>query len=117
MPTVMLRSENYQTLTHKSKALMLFMQIHWREDQPVAMGVREAMKLLRCNKRTAMAAFDELEERRFIVMVEFSLFYSRTESKARTWRLTWMPYKWQSPTREWEEYDRQTKSTGAVMDS
>jgi len=69
---------------------------------------------LRCNNRTAIAAFDELQERRFIEMVDESFFCSRTESKSRTWRLTWMPFNHQFPTMEWEEYESAIKSTGVV---
>ncbi len=80
------------------------MQVHWRPGKPIAFGVREAMSLLNCDKRTAMKAFWVLQERRFIVKVDESYFNSRTQSRARTWRLTWMPYNWQSPTLEWEKW-------------
>lgn len=104
IPLTMLKSKNYQTLYPYAQRLMILMQVHWREDRPVAFGVGEAMSLLHCEKRTAMKAFKELQERGFIVKVGESLFNSRTKSKARTWRLTWMPYNWHEPTKEWKEW-------------
>jgi len=104
IPLAMFMSMNYQSMYPYSQRLMLLMQVHWREEKPVAFGIREAMKLLNCDKRTAMKAFKILQERGFIVKVDESLFNSRTKSKARTWRLTWMPFNWQNPTKEWEKW-------------
>jgi len=100
----MLHSENYRTLYPYAQQLILHMQIHWRGEKPVAFGVREAMKVLRCDKRTAMKAFNDLQKRGFIIKVGESLFNSRTKSKARTWHLTWMPFNWLEPTKEWEKW-------------
>ncbi|RLA39704.1 MAG: hypothetical protein DRR42_26805 [Gammaproteobacteria bacterium] len=97
-------SENYRTLYRYSQQLLLLLQVHWREDRPVAFGVREVERLLNCDRRTAMKAFDELQKRGFIVKIDESLFNSRTESRSRTWRLTWLPYDWKSPTEEWEKW-------------
>ncbi len=106
-PITVIQSENYRTMYHYSQRLMLLMQVHWREDTPVAFGIREAMQSLNCNKRTAMKAFRELQKRGFIVKVDESYFNSRTQSRARTWRLTWMPHNWHEPTREWEKWTNQ----------
>ena len=38
----------------------------------------------------------------FIEKIDESLFNSRTGSKSRTWRLTWLPYKDLPPTNDWE---------------
>lgn len=104
IPIDLILSENYRTLYRYSQQLLLLLQVHWREDRPVAFGVREVERLLNCDRRTAMKAFDELQKRGFIVKIDESLFNSRTESRSRTWRLTWLPYDWKSPTEEWEKW-------------
>ncbi|HHF0608846.1 TPA: hypothetical protein ACPH4Z_002204 [Pseudomonas aeruginosa] len=51
-----------------------------------------------------MRAFSELNEAGFIVMIDESLFCSRTQSKTRTWRLTWLPcWNHRPPTNDWEK--------------
>lgn len=98
----LLNSPAYLALTPFAKSLVHLLQVHWRPDEPVAFGVREARRLIPCGNKTAMRAFQELQESGFIVMVDDSLFCSRTQSKARTWRLTWMPFKRNAPTNDWE---------------
>lgn len=103
----LLESREYLELRAQSKVLITLMQVHWRNEKPVAYGIREAMQKIPCSKGTAQAAFKELMEAGFIEMVDESLFDSRTKSKSRTWRLTWLPYNWKEPTNEWEK----TRST------
>ncbi len=103
-PISVIQSRNYQTMYQYSQRLMPLMQVHWREEKPVAFGVGEAMELLDCDKRTAMKAFRVLQDRGFIIKIDESIFNSRKQSRARTWRLTWMPFNWQSPTLEWEKW-------------
>jgi len=79
------------------------MQEHWRNDKPVSYGVREAAEKISCDVKTARKAFVMLREQGFITCVDESLFNSRTGSKARNWRLTWMPYMDKSPTNDWEK--------------
>jgi len=100
----MIESENYQTLSTHARSLMTLLQIHWRPDKPVDYGVREAEKRLVCNRKTAMKAFNQLIERGFLVCVEQSIFSSRTQSKARTWRLTWLPFDFNPPSNDWEKW-------------
>jgi len=100
----MLRSENYQTLSASSRSLMVLLHIHWRPDKWVDYGIREAMTKLCCGERTAMKAFKQLTERGFIVCEIESSFSSRTQSKSRSWRLTWMPYGNNNPSNNWEEW-------------
>lgn len=102
----MLTSPAWLGLTPYATKLMFLLQIHWRNDKPVDYGVREAMQKIGCAKGTAMRAFEELQEAGFIVMVDESLFSSRTHSKARTWRLTWLPFHGQVPTNDWEKLNR-----------
>ncbi len=99
----LIESENYQTLTPHARSLMTLLHIHWRPDKPVDYGVREAEKRLMCNRKTVMKAFNQLIERGFIVCMEQSTFSTRTQSKTRSWRLTWLPYNFDSPSNDWEK--------------
>tara|TARA_R110000782_G_scaffold247530_1_gene334298 strand:- start:198 stop:563 length:366 start_codon:yes stop_codon:yes gene_type:complete len=101
IPRPMIESDRYGSLSAQAKVLMLYMQSHWKNTVAVGFGVREAAKRIPCAKGTAQNAFRELVNAGFIVMVEESLFNSRTQSKSRTWRLTWMPYMDAQPTRDW----------------
>ena len=101
----MIESPNFQTLTSYSRSLITLMQCHWRPDKYVDYGIREAMTRLCCSDKTARRAFDQLQERGFIVCEEQSLFSSRTQSKSRSWRLTWLPYGFDcDPTNDWEQW-------------
>lgn len=99
----MIVSPAWLGLTAQAKALLVLMQVHWRADEPVAYGVREAMEKIPCAKGTAQRAFAELQQGGFIQVVDLSLFNSREQSKSRTWRLTWMPWQGREPTNEWEK--------------
>lgn len=101
----LLASEAYLRLTPFAKALIPLLQRHWRNDRPVGYGIREAMDSIPCCKTVAMRTFEELQEAGFIVMVDESLFCSRTKSKTRTWRLTWLPFNYCAPTNDWEKRD------------
>ena len=106
----MITSASYEGLSTPAKALVPFLQLHWRNDKPVDYGVREAQRRLKCSKATAIAVFHELQSAGFIELIDESLFSSRTQSKARTWRLTWLPYDGKPPTNDWEKI----KATGPL---
>jgi len=96
-------SPAWLALSPAATKLMALLHVHWRNDKAVDYGVREAMEKIRCAKGTARRAFQELQNAGFIEMVDESMFSSRTKSKARTWRLTWLPFKGRVPTNEWEK--------------
>ena len=99
----LIQSRPYLDLSPQAKTLMILMQSHWDAQGPVDYGVREAETKIPCCRKTAMRAFKELEEAGFIVKIDESLFSSRTQSKTRTWRLTWMPcWRNRAPTNDWE---------------
>jgi hypothetical protein len=109
----MLSSPAYLGLSAQAKVLMTLMQRHWTPAGPVGFGVRQAEKEIPCSRRLAMRVFDELVEAGFLVMIDESLFCSRSESKTRTWRLTWMPcWNNRAPTNDWER-PQVSISTGA----
>jgi hypothetical protein len=99
----LLESVAYLTLSPQAKALITLLQVHWRNDKPVAYGVREAMAKIPCSKLKARETFTELSEKGFIEMIDEAWFDSRTGSKSRTWRLTWLPWYGKAPTNEWEK--------------
>lgn len=98
-----LESVQYTRLSAQAKVLITLMQIHWKSYKPVDYGIREAAQKVPCTRNTAVRVFKELREAGFIVLVDESLFSSRTQSKARTWRLTWLPFNDRPPTNDWEE--------------
>jgi len=110
-----LNSDAYLSLSAQAKSLMLLMHIHWRNEKPVDYGVREAQEKIPCGRKKAIQVFHELQERGFIVMVDESLFNSRTQGKTRSWRLTWLPYMDKFPTNEWEKASKKINSTGRLL--
>lgn len=94
----------YETMPCTAKVLMILLQTHWDNYKPVAYGVREAAVKLGCNFKTSIKAFNILQERGFIVCDSPSLFNSRSGSKAREWRLSWMPFNDKKPTHDWEKW-------------
>ncbi|MES3008401.1 MAG: hypothetical protein V4751_11595 [Pseudomonadota bacterium] len=99
----MLESSAYSFLTPEAKVLLLLLQTHWRNDKPVAYGVREAMDKIPCAKGTAQRAFEQVQRSGFAELVDESQFSTRTHSRARTWRLTWLPFMDKPPSNEWEK--------------
>jgi hypothetical protein len=99
----LISSPVYLKLSAQAKALIPLLQQHWRHDKPVDYGLREASRLIPCSRKLATRAFKQLEDNGFIECVGVSFFNSRGGSKAREWRLTWLPYEGQKPTNEWEK--------------
>jgi hypothetical protein len=101
----------YESMPPTAKVLMDLLQMQWRNEKPVAYGVREAAEKIGCTPNTATKAFKILYEHGFIVCENESLFNSKTGSKAREWRLTWMPFECRNPTHDWEKWEAKIKST------
>lgn len=100
----MRESYAYASMPATAKVLMDLLQMQWRNDRPVAYGVREAAQKIGCTANTATKAFKILSERGFIVCDAESLFNSKTGSKSREWRLTWMPFEYRDPIHNWEKW-------------
>jgi hypothetical protein len=100
----MRESRAYESMPASAKVLMDLLHMQWRNDKPVSYGVREAAQKIGCTKNTATKAFNVLLDRGFIVCFEQSLFNTRTGSKTRDWRLTWMPFDYKPPTHNWEKW-------------
>ena len=102
----MRESSAYGTMPPTAKVLMDLLQLHWRPHAHVSYGVREASLKIPCSINTATKSFKVLTDRGFIVLVDESLFNSKTGSKPREWRLTWMPFLDNLPTHDWEKWQR-----------
>ena len=100
-PKKLFESVAYCDLTPAAKCLIPLLQTFWRNERPVALGVREAALKIGCTPTTAGKALKMLQSHGFIVCANESLFNSKTGSKTREWRLTWMPFNGSNPTREW----------------
>ncbi len=107
----MLESAAYESMPASAKVLMTLLQMHWRNDRPVGYGVREAAEKIGCAVNTASKAFNLLKQRGFIICDNESLFNSKNGSKAREWRLTWMPFEYRNPTHDWEKWEPKNKAT------
>jgi hypothetical protein len=103
MRTHLLKSDAYLSLKPQAKVLMTLLQIHWKHDKPVDYGIREAAAKIPCSDKTASNAFNELQDKGFILCVEESFFSSRTQSRTRSWRLEWLPTTYAPPTNTWEK--------------
>ncbi len=103
----MLKHKNYLTLSPHAKVLINLLHQHWRNDKEVDYGTREAAQKIPSSKRTAMKAFKELEERGFITCKSPAVFSSRTGSKARTWKLEWMPFNDRKASNRWENWSKE----------
>lgn len=107
----MRESSAYVSMPATAKVLMDLLQMQWRNDKSVAYGIREATQKIGCTRNTAVKAFKILQERGFIICDEESFFSSKTGSRAREWRLTWMPFDYKNPTHDWEKWNPENKST------
>jgi len=72
------------------------------------MSVRQAAGLLNVGKSTAARALKDLSAKGFIFPVDESNWFNGT---ARSYRLTWQPYKGHEATNEWNKYQEKIKST------
>lgn len=100
----MRESSVYESMPASAKVLMDLLHVQWRIDRAVAYGVREAAAKIHCTPNTAGKAFKILQERGFVICTDESVFDSKTGSKAREWRLTWMPFEGKEPTHDWEKW-------------
>jgi len=100
----MLKSKAYLSLPAASRSLLIQLQTHWRNDKAVDYGIRQAIETVPCSFGTARKAFNDLMDKGFIVCTEYSEFNSRTTSKTRSWRLTWLPFEDKKPTDDWKRW-------------
>lgn len=103
IPRRLLISKSYLELSPQAKTLISLLQTYWKPYEPVGFGLRQAEKEIPCSRALAIRSFQELQEKGFITLKDESIFCSRTQSKSRTWVLSWLPWDGHFPTNKWEK--------------
>jgi hypothetical protein len=100
LPRLVLQSEEYRTLTHKARALLIEFQNIWTERRNGYLSIshRNAMRLLNCTSDTVTKAFEELERKRFLIRWDESSYQNR---KAREYKISFQPFNGREPLHEW----------------
>ena len=112
-----LRSPAWRSLSGAGVKVLL--ELHTRfngtNNGRVFLSLNEAAELLGMGKATAKRAFDELQEKGFIVQTKKGNWYNRA---AHEWRLTLKPSfdgrgKRTTPTHDWKEWRPAPKDKGS----
>ena len=72
----------------------------------IVMSVRQAARLLNCNKDTAAKYLEELEKKGWVRLTEKGCFNQKTDKTASTWRITNQPVGLGVDTPATKEYAR-----------
>lgn len=102
----------YRHLSVYGRALLLEFRrkFNGSNNGDIAMSVRDAARLLRCNKNTAFKALRELEDKGWIRAAATGSFHWKAEAGGRkfraatTWRITNQPIGLGTDTKETKEY-------------
>lgn len=121
LPHRILISEAYRSLDPVGRASLieLVMLENGKNNGSLWLSVSDLTdRLGLADQRAAMRAFDDLQDRGLTVMTKdahFSVKAAET-SRARCWRLTWLPFDGKPPTHVWEKYQAppQTKARKAA---
>ena len=83
----------YRLLSVYGRSLLLEFRRAYiaRSDGKIVMSVRQAAKLLNCNKDTAAKALRELQEKGWISNTSKGSFSQKTDKTASLWRITNQP--------------------------
>ncbi len=96
--------------------LELRSRFHGFNNGELHVSLDEAAKLLGISKTTAKRAFDELEEKGFIIKRKQGHWYGR---QATEWQVTDQKYKDQPATRDWQKWrpgDAKKQKSGTVTE-
>ena len=103
LPYSMVRSEAWLSLNPAS--IKVYVELRSRfnggNNGELSLAYADARKMLHLGNSTIAKAFDELEERGFIALVEEGHWYGR---KAAEWRTTDRPYKGHIATNDWRQW-------------
>ncbi|MES2493571.1 MAG: hypothetical protein V4579_09875 [Pseudomonadota bacterium] len=121
LPHRILLSEAYRSLDPVARALLteLVMIDNGKNNGSLWLSIADATdRLGLADQRPAMRAFDDLQDRGVLVMTKdahFSVKAGET-SRARCWRITWLPFDGKPPTHDWQKYAAppQTKARKAT---
>ncbi len=115
LPHSVLLSEAFRSLdlVARCQLLELVMIENGKNNGSLWLGVQDSTdRLGLADARPAMRAFDDLQDRGFTRMTKdahFSVKAAET-SRARCWRITWLPFDGAPPTNEWRNYQAPPKS-------
>lgn len=106
----MLMSEAFRSLDLAARALLteLVMLENGKNNGSLWLSVQDATdRLGLADARPAMRAFDDLRDRGLIAMTKDAHFTVKAAetSRARCWRLTWLPFDGKPPTNNWQSYE------------
>jgi hypothetical protein len=98
----------YRLLSNYGRSLLLeFRRLYnTHNNGKITTSVRQAARLLNCNKDTAAKTLRELEEKGWIIQTSKGCFNQKTDKTASTWRITNQPVGLGVDTPETKEYDK-----------
>jgi hypothetical protein len=117
LPHRLLQSEAYRSLPQTARALLveLAMMENGRNNGSLFLSVRDAADRLGMSDQTSLGrAFEELVDRGLIRCTKEAHFEVKAAevSRARCWRLTWLPANNRPATNEWEQFTPPPGSSG-----
>ena len=104
LPRLVVNSEAYRGLSCNARCLLIEFQNIYQPHRNgyLTISVSKAETLLGLSDKTVRNAFNELEEKGFIELIEF---HNYTNGKAREYRLTFQPFQGREPTYEFLSED------------
>jgi hypothetical protein len=116
LPQSVAKSEAYRSLSAAARSLLveLAMLENGQNNGSLYLSVRDAAdRLGMADHRSVSIAFDDLVDRGLIRCTKEAHFGIKAseQSRARCWRLTWVPANNRPATRDWEGYSAPAKST------
>ena len=96
----------YRLMSVYGRALLMEFRMAYTgyNNGEIVMSVRQAARLLNCNKDTAAKYLAELEDKGWIRQTEKGCFTQKTDKTASTWRITNQPIGSGVDTPETKEY-------------
>ena len=96
----------YRHLSVYARALLIEFRraYNGHNNGKIVMSVRQAAKLIGCNKDTAAKAINELEEKGWICLMQKGRFDQKTNKTASLWRITNQPVGMGVDINETKEY-------------
>ena len=109
MPHSILVSEAYRSLDPVARALLIEITMleNGRNNGSLWLSIRDATdRLGMADARPTMRSFEALQDRGLIKMTKDAHFTVKASdtSRARCWRLTWLPYDGKPPSNDWQKY-------------
>lgn len=116
LPHSLLKSEAYRSLNAVARAVLveLIMLENGSNNGSLYLSTRDAAdRLGMSDERPAMRAFADLVDRGFVRLTKDAHFCIKAadQSRARCWRLTWLPWDNRGPSNDWFDYRAPPETT------